>query len=313
MKKLFFDDMRILLTGGSGQLGQAILASKPVHLGEESIELIAMTRSELDLSDEKSCQDAIEKHHPDWVLNAGAYTAVDQAESQPELAMAVNAKAPRAIAEALLQNGGNLLQLSTDFVFDGKQNTPYKTYQDRNPLSIYGKSKAIGEESVQNILSATDQGIILRTSWLVGPLGNNFVRTMLRLHRKFDLIKVVSDQIGGPTSSLRLAKICWRILELKQKKQAIPNILHWCDSGCTSWYDLAIAIGETAKDIGLISKMAKVKSINTIDYPTPAVRPKYSLLDCESSRSALLMESIHWRQSLVEILTVIASNKSLIK
>ena len=156
--------MKVLLTGAGGQLGQALIASAP-----EGIELVATKRQELDLADPEACRGAVEQHQPDWVLNAGAYTAVDKAESEPEQAHAVNAGAPEAFARALDQQGGRLLQISTDFVFNGTQGTPYQPGQALNPLGVYGASKAAGEAAVQTILGTGGRGLILRTSWVIGP------------------------------------------------------------------------------------------------------------------------------------------------
>jgi dTDP-4-dehydrorhamnose reductase len=174
--------MKILLTGAAGQLGQALRQQVPV-----GVELIATSRSgdpatgllPLDLADAMACRTAVLEHRPDWVLNAGAYTAVDRAESEPELALAVNAGAPRAFAEALLDTGGRLLQVSTDFVFNGQQGSPYRPEQARDPLGAYGRTKAAGEEAVEQVLGGTGRGVILRTSWVMGPVGKNFALTML--------------------------------------------------------------------------------------------------------------------------------------
>ena len=170
--------MKVLLTGAGGQLGQALIASAP-----SGLDLVATSRQELDLADAEACRGAVKQHEPDWVLNAGAYTAVDKAESEPELAHAVNAGAPAAFAGALDQQGGRLLQISTDFVFNGTQGKPYQPEQARDPLGVYGASKAAGEAAVQNVLGAERRSLILRTSWVIGPVGKNFALTMLRLHR----------------------------------------------------------------------------------------------------------------------------------
>jgi dTDP-4-dehydrorhamnose reductase len=165
--------MKVLLTGAAGQLGQALIASRP-----PGMELIACGRAELDLADAEACRVAVHQHRPDWVLNAGAYTAVDKAESEPELAQAVNAGAPGAFAEALAETGGRLLQVSTDFVFNGEQGRPYGPEQPVDPLGVYGATKAAGEAAALALPGAR----VLRTSWVYGPVGKNFCLTMLRLH-----------------------------------------------------------------------------------------------------------------------------------
>ncbi|MEB3354270.1 MAG: dTDP-4-dehydrorhamnose reductase [Cyanobacteriota bacterium] len=308
--------MKVLLTGAAGQLGQALIASQPRCVAGGSLELIATSRAGLDLADARACRAAVLEHRPDWVLNAGAYTAVDRAEAEPELAMAVNGGAPRALAEGLRELGrGQLLQLSTDFVFDGHQGHPYAPDQPRRPLGVYGASKAAGEEAVQVLLGGgaetgcAGRGFILRTSWVYGPVGHNFCRTLLRLHRQRaqggEPLRVVADQVGCPTSTAGLAAACWRAIGVglaPPADAALPPILHWSDAGAASWYDFAVAIGELGVETGLLEQAALVCPITTADYPTPARRPSYSLLDCTASRQALALQPQHWRQALEQVL-----------
>ena len=241
------------------------------------------------------------QHQPDWVLNAGAYTAVDKAESEPELAHAVNSGAPEAFAEELNRQGGRLLQLSTDFVFNGTQGTPYQPEQTRDPLGVYGASKAAGEAAIQSVFGAEGRGLIMRTSWVIGPVGKNFALTMLRLHRERDQLGVVADQVGCPTSTLNLAQACWRTLQIAGERD-MPAVMHWCDNGAASWYDVAVAIGQIGAELGLIDTPAKVQPITTSDYPTPAERPSYSLLDCTGTRAALELDGEHWQKALRAVL-----------
>jgi len=301
--------MRILLTGSSGQLGQSLRASLPASLSGEPVELIASARQPepaqgvigLDLADPDACRAAIASHRPDWVLNAGAYTAVDRAESEPELTHAVNAGAPRAFAEALAGNSdrSRLLQVSTDFVFSGDQGHPYRPNDPCHPLGVYGTSKAAGEQAVAELLGAGVDGraTILRTSWVYGPVGRNFLLTMLRLHRQkaaiSEPLRVVADQVGCPTSTAGLARACWAVIERRT-----TGILHWSDAGVASWYDFAVAIGKLGEQIGLLETAAKVQPICTTDYPTPARRPSYSLLDCTCTRAKLNLAPRHWRDAL---------------
>ena len=289
--------MKVLLTGAAGQLGQALRASCP-----PDFEMIATSRDELDLSKPEACKAAVERHRPDWVLNAGAYTAVDRAEEEPDLAHAVNGGAPRAFAEAIRQQGGRLLQLSTDFVFNGRQGSPYRVEQPRDPLGVYGASKARGEEAIEAVLGDNGQATVLRTSWVMGPVGRNFALTMLRLHRERDQLGVVADQVGCPSSTLNLAAACWRVISIRAEQ---PAVLHWCDAGAASWYDVSVAVGELAAEQGLIETPANVRPICTEDYPTPAQRPAYSLLDCRSSREQLELDGEHWRQALRAVLSAI--------
>jgi dTDP-4-dehydrorhamnose reductase len=262
---------------------------------------VATSRAELDLADSAACRRIVEEQRPDWVLNAGAYTAVDQAELEPALAEAVNAQAPAAFAAALQQTGGRLLQLSTDFVFNGAQGHPYGPEQPRDPLGVYGASKARGEQAAL----LHPQARLLRTSWVYGPVGKNFCRTMLRLHAAKaaagEPLRVVADQVGCPTSTLTLATACWRAIGIGADPDG-PRVLHWSDAGAASWYDFAVAIGELAQAHGLLSQAARVEPITTADYPTPATRPSYSLLDCTASRQALGLPAVHWRDALAEVL-----------
>lgn len=291
--------VRVLLTGAAGQLGQAVVAAAPAHW-----QLIACGRAELDLSDPEACRQAVRQHRPDWVLNAGAYTAVDKAESEPELALAVNAGAPQAFAEALAEQGGRLLQVSTDFVFSGDQGHPYRPDQPVAPLGVYGASKAEGERRSAELLPP-QRFCVLRTSWVYGPVGRNFCLTMLKLHAQRAAagqeLAVVADQVGCPTATPGLAAACIAAIE-----RGASGLLHWSDAGAASWYDFAVAIGELGVASGLLEAAAAVRPIATADYPTPARRPSYSLLDCSASRATLGLPPRHWRAALAEVLAALA-------
>ena len=292
--------MKVLLTGSTGQLGQAIINSKPL-----GIDLITTTRAQLDLSKAESCRDSILRNKPDWVINAGAYTAVDKAESEEALAMAINGEAPKVLSEALKEINGKILQISTDFVFNGSQNYPYKPNQATEPISVYGRSKEMGELAIKDILKDTNKGFILRTSWVMGPTGKNFARTMIKLHKERECIYVVDDQISCPTSTFTLAEACWRIIKISTNNKnhnKLPPIMHWCDEGIATWYDVAVMVGEVAEEIGLINKQANIIPIKTVDYPTAAKRPSYSLLDCVATRASLDISVLNWRESLHKVL-----------
>ena len=291
--------MKVLLTGAGGQLGTALQKSCP-----GAVELIATNQAELDLSDAKACAAMVAALKPDWVLNGGAYTAVDRAEEQPQLAEAVNAAAPRAFAEALAELGsGRLLQISTDFVFSGQQGHPYGAEDQAAPLGVYGASKARGEAAVLKELGPK-RACVLRTSWLYGPVGKNFCLTMLRLHEikaaAGEALNVVADQVGCPTHTAGLAAACWQVLA-----RDIGGMQQWSDAGVASWYDFAVAIGEEAVALGILATAAKVNPISTAEYPTQAQRPSYSLMDCSASRKALGLEPLHWRQGLRKVLKLI--------
>lgn len=295
--------MKVLLTGATGQLGQALIASRP-----EGVQLVPLGRSDLDLANAAACQHLVRQHQPDWLLNAGAYTAVDRAEGDPDLAMAVNAGAPQAFAEALAATGGRLLQVSTDFVFNGQQGSPYRPDQAPEPLGVYGASKAAGERAVLAALGP-GRARILRTSWVYGPVGANFCLTMLRLHAlkaaAGEALGVVADQVGCPTASFGLAAACWRAIGIGADPGAAA-VLHWSDAGAASWYDFAVAIGELGVATGLLDQAARVRPIPTSAYPTAAARPPYSLLDCSASRAALGLEPTHWRAALAQVLGQLA-------
>ncbi|CAE20289.1 putative dTDP-4-dehydrorhamnose reductase [Prochlorococcus marinus str. MIT 9313] len=299
--------IKVLLTGAAGQLGQALQASCP-----SSVELVSTSRmgdgllQPLDLADAQACRAAVFQHRPDWVLNAGAYTAVDHAEQEPDLALAVNASAPRALAEGLLETGGRMLQVSTDFVFNGAQGHPYRPNQPRDPLGVYGATKAAGEEAVEQILGAQGRAVTLRTSWVYGPVGRNFLLTMLRLHREREQLNVVVDQVGCPTSTITLATACWALMKEPQQPY-LPPVLHWCDAGAASWYDFAVAIGELGVAKGLLQRAAVVNPIITAEYPTPAQRPSYSLLDCSETRQLLGLHACHWRVALEQVIADVES------
>ena len=304
--------MRILLTGSSGQLGKAISHFKPTH-----VDLISPSKDELNLLDIRECSQIIKRLRPDLVINSAAYTSVDEAENEKEVAFAINSEAPKALAKAIHINGGKLLHLSTDFVFSGNQSTPYEPHDERNPLNIYGLSKASGEVAIQKILDQSNQGVILRTSWLMGSIGRNFALTMLRLHREREQISVVSDQFGSPTTTFSLAQICWRLAELYCNSDAnhkkLPSILHWCNAGIASWYDIAIAIGELARDLNLLDRKAEVFPIRSSDYSSKAKRPPFSVLGCERTVQLLGVKQSYWRDALYEILKDVAEQETALK
>lgn len=275
--------MKILITGAGGQLGQALAASVPA-----GADCAVLGRADCDLADPASISATIAAHCPDVLVNAAAYTAVDRAESEVDLAMRVNGEAPRVMAEALAAHGGGrLVQVSTDFVFDGTSSAAYRPDARRNPLSVYGLSKAAGEDG------AGADALILRTSWVYAPGGANFVRTMLRLMRERDEIGVVADQIGAPTLASGLAATIWALVE-----RGATGAYHHRDAGVASWYDFAVAVQEEALAIGLLDRVAKVRPIASSAYPTPARRPTFSLLDDSATRALIGDTPPHWRTNL---------------
>lgn len=277
---------KALVTGISGQLGRALLATSP-----QGWTCIGLDRAALDLTDRDSIAELIERQEPDLVLNAAAYTLVDRAESEPELAFSINAEAPGAFARALAGSGARLLQVSTDFVFDGTSGRSYLPGDAKNPLSVYGASKSVGEDA------AGDDAIIVRTSWVYAAGGANFVRTMLRLMRERAELRVVADQVGSPTWATDLAHTLWSLAS-----SDVPGIYHHRDAGVASWYDFAVAIAEEAFNLGLINRVPLIVPIATHEYPTPARRPSFSVLDVSATRAILGDAHVHWRARLKSML-----------
>lgn len=302
--------MKVVITGAAGQLGQALRAAVPAEIAGESVELIATSRNGgegalvLDLGDAAACRALVRQHRPDWLINAGAYTAVDKAESEPDLAQAVNAGAPAAFADALQATGGRLLQVSTDFVFNGTQGSPYRPDQHMDPLGVYGATKAEGEKAAAATLR-TEQLCILRTSWVYGPEGKNFLLTMLRLMRERVRLRVVADQVSCPTATKGLALACWAVIE-----HGVNGVHQWSDAGVASWYDFAVAIAELGEAAGLLENPAQIDPITTSEYPTAARRPSYSLLDCHGTYEALKLSPPHWRKALGRVIADLKRSRS---
>ena len=291
--------MKVLLIGSNGQLGTTLLNTKPAN-----IDLLTPNRKQFNLLNPQSCFNSILNIKPDWVINAGAYTKVDIAEIEKKECFLINSTSVESIAKGLEKTGGKLLQISTDFVFNGKQGHPYKPNQKTLPINYYGFSKAEGEKHVLNILKNKNQSIILRTSWLMSDFGSNFLLTMLKLHNEKSSFSVVADQVGCPTSTYSLSKICWDILlyDSQVYKTCLPQIMHWTDAGVATWFDLAYSIGEIGKEIGLIKNNADLIPIKSSEYETKATRPKYSVLDSSLSRDLLNLEHLNWRRTIYEIM-----------
>ena len=298
--------LKVLLTGAAGQLGQALISHCPAW-----VQLVACRRAELNLADPAACRRLIRQERPDWVLNAAAYTAVDRAEQEPSLCMQVNAAAPQAFASVLAEQGGSLLQISTDFVFDGRSGKPYLPTDLVAPLSVYGASKAAAEQAVLTTMTAGHR-YVMRTSWLYGSHGSNFLNTMIRLHRERSVLgqplRVVADQVGCPTSTTSLAKACWQLISQVQAQRQISPLLHWSDAGAASWYDFAHVIGRLAIQQGLLDQAARVEPITTLDYPTPATRPSFSLLNCMATYAELNCHPSHWQDELATVIEDVAAS-----
>tara|TARA_A100001388_G_scaffold274220_1_gene257468 strand:+ start:2592 stop:3494 length:903 start_codon:yes stop_codon:yes gene_type:complete len=294
--------MKILLIGSSGQLGSQIIKSAP-----RNINLLTPSRIELNLSKEKECYEYVINSSPDWVINCGAYTNVDQAEEDQEVAYKINALGPKALAKALSITGGKLLHVSTDYVFSGNQNSPYKTNQIISPINFYGTSKGQGEEFIQNILYKNNQLCILRTSWLMGANGKNFITKMIKLFNERKEIKVVYDQISSPTTTSSLANAIWKTIKINFEytkiNKSIPSLNHFSNDGVASWYDVAVSIGEIVEKIGLIKKVPIIVPVESNEFPTIASRPKYSVLESKETKKIIGLKNSHWRIELFKELS----------
>ena len=278
--------MVILVTGANGQLGQALQSIKRNY---PEILFVFLTSKELDITEQASIEACFLKVKPDFCINTAAYTAVDKAETEVEQAYLINTISLKKLAEVCKSYNTTLLHISTDFVFDGEKTTPYTEEDATNPTSEYGKSKLAGEKAIQEVL---ENYYIVRTSWLYSDYGNNFKKTMLRLAKEKTALSVVNDQIGTPTHAVDLATVLIKIA--KSEKKAF-GIYHYSNEGVASWYDFAKKIFEANHVI------IDLKPIPSSQFPTPAKRPKYSVLDKGKIKSFLEINIKNWENSLIEI------------
>ena len=265
----------------------------------KGIVLVTCDYPKVDFCSETTIRNCIEQTRPDWIINAAAYTAVDRAEKEHELAWQVNCRAVERVAGLCRQHQIRLAQISTDFVFSGRKSSPYLPEDRADPVCVYGKSKRGGEEAVIDTLG--EKGLIIRTAWLYASHGNNFVKTMLRLMTERDYLSVVDDQTGTPTWARPLAETVWTAV-----KKDVTGIYHWTDAGVASWYDFAVAIQEEGLALGLLEEEIPVIPVSTSEYPTPAARPSYSVLDKRSFVKCTDIEPLHWRRQLRLMLQEIA-------
>jgi dTDP-4-dehydrorhamnose reductase len=282
--------VKILITGSGGQVGRSLLAAAP-----DATQVLTVSHQELDIADGRAVGEYVRSHSPDVIINAAAHTAVDRAESEPDLAREINGDGPRHLAEAARETGARLIHISTDFVFDGTASKPYEPEAATNPLGVYGATKLAGERAVLETLP--DRSAVVRTAWVYAATGNNFVRTMLRIMNAKGAVRVVADQVGTPTAAGAFAETLWGIVA----RPEVKGLHHWTDAGVASWYDFAVAIAEEGAQLGLVSDQVIVTPIGTADYPTPARRPSYSVLD-KSSLAALGLVPAHWRKRLRGVL-----------
>jgi dTDP-4-dehydrorhamnose reductase len=287
---------KVLLTGAHGQLGWELQRSCPPN-----IELHAHDSDSLDITDSEAVRNIVAQLRPHWIINAAAYTAVDKAESETVLAYAVNRDGARHLAEAAHAHGARMVQVSTDFIFNGEQGHPYRPDDTPAPLSVYGASKLAAEQAVRDTLG--DHTLILRTAWVYSSHGHNFVKTMLRLMAERESLGIVADQIGSPTWAHGLALAIWQSIAIE-----LNGTQHWTDAGAASWYDFAQAIHDEARALGLLTRDCAVRPIATADYPTPARRPGFSLLDKSTTWQVLnISYPTHWRSQLRAMLIELGS------
>ena len=278
----------ILVTGSNGQLGSELQSLAPAH--DETCRFFFTDVAELDITDRQAVYSFVEQNRISVIVNCAAFTAVDKAESEPERCNLLNHLAPGYLAEAIASVGGTMIQISTDYVFDGTSCKPYKEEDITNPQTVYGRTKLAGEESVIRTCAGS---MVIRTAWLYSTYGNNFVKTMLRLGKERDKLGVVADQIGTPTYAHDLAKAILTVIE----KGIKPGVYHFTNEGTCSWYDFTKAIHrmEGIED-------CEVSPIHTEDYPVPAKRPHYSVLDKTKIKQTYELDIRWWEDALKDCL-----------
>jgi dTDP-4-dehydrorhamnose reductase len=288
--------MRVVVIGKYGQLARCLAERAPAH-----VELVCFGRDELDLADPSADRSTLASRRPELVINAAAFTAVDAAETDRDAAFALNAHGPARLAEFCAQREIGLIHISTDYVFDGNQTRPYVEADSTAPLNVYGESKLSGEVAVADILA---RHIIIRTSWLYSAFGSNFVKTMLRLAGERDSLRIVSDQIGRPTSAAQLASVIWNIagqLCAHGDTRSLWGTYHYADSAEMSWADFAAAI--FAMPEAELRRAPQIERIASSDYAAPAKRPSYSVLDTTKIESTFGIRPAFWRDSLRAVLS----------
>ncbi|MFJ5358493.1 dTDP-4-dehydrorhamnose reductase [Pectobacterium sp. CHL-2024] len=281
--------MKILLTGANGQLGRCFQDRLPAEW-----EILATDSNELDITDLERVAEVVKSFQPDAIVNAAAYTAVDKAESEPEIAESINVHGPQNLAIVATKYNVRLVHVSTDYVFDGSATEPYNEDSATNPLSVYGNTKLAGEQAVTKV---SPEAIIVRTAWVFSEYGNNFVKTMLRLAKERDSLSIVNDQRGCPTYAGDLAQTIISLLE----KNAVGGIYHYCGDKEVSWYEFAEEIFKVANERKAISSVPTLSAISTGEFLTPAKRPKYSSLDCLKIKKLGIIPS-NWLKNISTII-----------
>jgi dTDP-4-dehydrorhamnose reductase len=285
----------IMITGAAGQLGYELQRTAP-----NDVAVLAVDIAELDLTNADTVATFVAEHQPAVIINGAAYTAVDRAEEQVALAEAVNVGAPASLAAAAKANDARMIQISTDFVFGDSHGTPWRIDDQALPQSVYGRTKRDGERVLLDTLGP--QALVIRTAWLYSAHGANFVKTMLRLMSERDEVRIIADQIGTPTWANSLAHTIWAAVATPEAS----GVLHWTDAGAASWYDFAVAIQEEALERKLLTRAIPVHPIATTEFPTPARRPSYSVLDKSETVRVLGVTPTHWRVNLRHMLDELA-------
>ncbi len=291
--------MNVLLIGSKGQLASELIRTRP----GDGVVLKAMGFPDIDITDRVSIDLAFDNYLPAVVINAAAYTNVDGAEKDQAGAYNVNYKGVENLAQKCMEQQSRLVHISTDFVFSGMHPRPYKPGDTAGPLSVYGKSKLEGENAAAKIMN--QDALIIRTAWLYSSFGNNFVKTMLKLMAEKENLSIVDDQVGTPTWANGLAETVWNAVQ-----HNLTGVYHWTDSGVASWYDFAVAIQEEALAAGILLKNIPLQPIPSEEYPTPAKRPFFSVLDTRSIQEALNIRPLHWRAQLRKMIKEISTQLS---
>ncbi|MBK5722339.1 dTDP-4-dehydrorhamnose reductase [Dysgonomonas sp. Marseille-P4677] len=278
----------ILITGANGQLGNEIRRASANH--ENNFRFFFTDVADLDITDREAIDSFVKENHIQYIINCAAYTAVDKAEDDIELCYRINRDATINLGIAATNNGAKIIHVSTDYVYDGSASEPYLETDSVNPQSVYGKSKLEGEIG---LLNACPESIVIRTAWLYSIFGNNFVKTMIKYGKERESLNVVADQTGTPTNAADLAQAIIKILDFSEANRFEPGIYHYSNEGATTWYDFTRAIH---KDAGITT--CQVNPITTDQYPTKAVRPKYSVLDKTKIKTTFNLSIPKWEDSL---------------
>jgi dTDP-4-dehydrorhamnose reductase len=277
--------VRVLITGAGGQLATALVSTRP-----PGVVALAVSHTECDITARDAIAAAFAKFSPEVVINTAAFTAVDRAEIEPDRAFAVNEAGVQNLADATQRHGVRLIHISTDYVFGGERAIPYTTQSVVAPVNVYGVSKAAGEKQALEVSSS----VVVRTGWLYSVSHRSFLRSMLTKLRAGDTVRVVNDQIGGPTAAKEFADALWWCAGHAE----VSGLKHWANSGSASWFDFAVAIRAIAFDLGLVPSSANVEPIRSDEYPYAARRPSYSVLDCSGTNGLTGHASKEWRHAL---------------